>query len=314
MFLFLLFLKLFNLVLGSGNFDSSSTSSTLENHYNLMNTKLLGAIRQRDFRKAEQLVEYNSFLVDQFNEHHFNALLCLYNHFNQDFSTTEFWDFFELLRPSFVNVSGSNTSPLIRAIVVGNMEVFSELLSGHEIGRIVDPIDVFGRTALMYACKIGNVLFINELISLSRISINHKDKEGKTALHYVCEMVGDQTSAYYSSRKFENAKLLIENGARTFRKGPEYYLSNVIDDEQLQNLLESNYSRYEPCIIEDLFPEKIRNIVLSGIFIIFFNLLCSCAQSVLFPQYDSDAILYIFFIIFLGYIFSVLHTDDLRVR
>ena len=57
-----------------------------------------------------------------------------------------------------------------------------------ETKDFIDKVDNFGRTALMYAAKLGSVYAVHHIIRISAASINLKDRFGKTALHYACEM------------------------------------------------------------------------------------------------------------------------------
>jgi hypothetical protein len=300
--------------------------------------RFLRMIQMEEIDEAEKLAGEFPYLVDQFNRDIFKELL---NSFEKEYADKQVrTKFFELLTPSFLDVSASTTTPLIQSITRPNKEVFTALIQIPGIEAIANKVDNFRRTALMYACNSGDFYLVKQLIGMSRESINFKDDFEKTALHYTCEMAGDATDPEYVDTKLYIAKMLIGNGATVSIDGPEYKISSL--DTELADLISSK--RGELVVVEPL-AIKMKKITIASLAVLFvrvfglsqsiayvesalfgllfnnplmlgLNEMCFAFQHLILPQYDlnvnisidsGDAIRDIslnwFFIIFLGYMF-----------
>ena len=61
-------------------------------------------------------------------------------------------ELFELLKPSFRDVSGSKSTPLIHAVIYNNMDIVNALLTMPGTKDFIDKFDNFGRTAFNVRC------------------------------------------------------------------------------------------------------------------------------------------------------------------
>jgi ankyrin repeat protein len=66
----------------------------------------------------------------------------------------------------------------------------------------IDSVDEFGRTALIWACFAENMELINWLIE-NNAKINHQDKKGYSALHFVAQEKNKKAAEYLLSKGSE---------------------------------------------------------------------------------------------------------------
>jgi ankyrin repeat protein len=66
----------------------------------------------------------------------------------------------------------------------------------------IDSVDEFGRTALIWACFAENMELINWLIE-NNADINHQDKKGYSALHFVAQEKKIKATEYLLSKGSE---------------------------------------------------------------------------------------------------------------
>lgn len=102
-----------------------------------------------------------------------------------------------MTKPGRPYKSDPRIEKILFKIEKGENEIVKAQLS--EIG--IDTCDGFRRTALIWAAFSNNTDLLKWLIS-NGANVNHKDKNGYTALHFTGQ-----------ERNFESAKILIENGA-----------------------------------------------------------------------------------------------------
>ena len=176
------------------------------------------------------------FLTEKFNRDIFSELIKCFE--SQDKEET-CWELFEILKPSFFNVSRSTTTPLILAARRNRMELVNALLKLEEVKIIIDKVDEFDRTALMYAAKRGSFFAVKMIVQISAESINVKDFLGKTAIHYACEInpSGIKTSPAEfppfltgdsdpdAANKASIISILMSYGGLIYPNGPEYKLN-----------------------------------------------------------------------------------------
>lgn len=200
---------------------------------------------------VKSYIDQYDYLTQQFNVDIFTGLLKC---FKGKYSIHEdCMEIFELLKPSFLDVSGSISTPLIHAIIYNNLDVTSALLRMPEAKELVDKVDQFGRTALMYAAKWGNYSTVQLILNISTESVNLKDKSEKTALHYACEMIPSikkETLAIElpnwltgapdveADKKKDIFNTIFFNNAAILKEGPEYKLTT--SDYDLSEFITQN--------------------------------------------------------------------------
>lgn len=199
---------------------------------------------------VKNFIDKYDYLTQRFNADIFSGLLTCFRN-KEGSKHDDCMEIFEMLKPSFGDVSESNSSPLIHAIIYGNMEIVNALLTMPEAKEFVDKVDQFGRTALMYAAKSGSEYALAHIIIISAESINLKDRDGKTALHYVCEMnppiskketltfgipkyLSGETD-FEAEKKWKMFRSIFIDGAKILSDGPKYKLSS--SDSQLADFI-----------------------------------------------------------------------------
>lgn len=190
---------------------------------------------------CKEFIEKYDYLTSRFNRDIFEALIYC---FNQKEKHEDCWEIFDMLKPSFSDVSKSTTTPLIMSLRKNNMGIFNALIALDGVKSTVDNVDEFARTALMYAAKRGSFFAVRKIIEVSTNSINKKDFMNKTALHYACEMnpveeckIDSETtsSACDAENKYSIFLTLLHNGAEIDYHGPEFKLSS--EDGALKDLI-----------------------------------------------------------------------------
>ena len=209
------------------------------------------ALMHGDVELAKSFVEKYNYLTSQFNVDIFIGLLQCFN--GQEAHET-CMELFELIKPSFLDVSESSSSPLIHAIIYNNMDVVNALLKMPEAKNFIDKIDRFGRTALMYAAKRGSYYAVLHILQTSEASVNVIDAMGKTALHYACEMNSLKESNTISfqlpnwitgetdvdaTNKLNIFMPIFYAKCNILSNGPEYKL-NSSDDKEISEIIKEH--------------------------------------------------------------------------
>lgn len=117
---------------------------------------------------------------------------------------------FNSLKPSEPIPNSENFSfssyPVIWAVRSGEgQRHFRSLIKPEAINYLFKFVDKDGRTPLMYACKLGNLAVVNEILDACKDSVDFVDRFGMSALHYACTMKENK-----SADKKENAELKLE--------------------------------------------------------------------------------------------------------
>ena len=195
------------------------------------------------------------FLTRHFNRNIFGALLDCFEELYENSDSC--WEIFDLIKPSFADVSRSTSTPLILALRRNRMELFTALINLQSVHDTIDIEDEFARTALMYAAKRGSYNAVKMIIDLSTASINYRDFLGKSVLHYACEMnsisVGIEqpldvnfdilplisgNSVIDASNKAIIFFMLVANGANIEIHDPEFKLN--FQDQYLKYFIRAN--------------------------------------------------------------------------
>lgn len=247
-FILTLLIALFSkIVLGSSVSDETIEINTSDPP--VIKQKLISAIKDAQVSDCRDLITENGYLLSFFNRDIFSAMISC---FDLDGKSEDCWEIFEMIEPSFADVSRSTTTPLIMALRKNKMELFNELMSLESVKKTVDNVDEYARTALMYAAKLGSFFAVRRIIEVSTESVNKKDYMDKTALHYACEMIpidpNDSERKYATaltgevddnvSNKYHIFLALMSNGAKIDFHGPEYKLTS--SDESLKLLIVQN--------------------------------------------------------------------------
>ncbi len=163
------------------------TSSTFESE-SLIKEDFIGAIRSRDVGAASSLVEQNPFLTARFDQSLFTEVLRCYEQENSEIVCEPFY---ELLEPSFADLSQSETTPFIMSIEPNSFPVFNKLVL---IPAYVKVCDSLNRSALVHAVKMGRRYMFARILRYGVLSadeitelLNVRESENKTILHHVCE-------------------------------------------------------------------------------------------------------------------------------
>lgn len=147
--------------------------------------KFMHSIQSGNIAESKVYAEKYNYLTEKFNRNIFSELIKCFESQDKEESC---WELFEVLKPSFFDVSRSTTTPLILAVRHNRMELVAALLKMEDVKNIIDKVDEFDRTALMYAAKRGSYFAVKIILQNSSESVNMKDFMGKTAIHYACEM------------------------------------------------------------------------------------------------------------------------------
>ncbi len=243
-FLFLLLTILITMVFGSSLNGAESTNDDQNGFENdseqpsVIKHKLIYAVAQAQVPECKTFIEKCDYLISRFNRDVFEAMISC---FDLEGKTEDCWEIFEMIQPSFEDVSSSTTTPLIMALRKNKMEIFKALISLDNIKSTVDNVDEFGRTALMYAAKRGSFFAVIKIIDMSTNSIGKKDFMDKTVLHYACEMnpiefceVDSETSCD-ADNKYRIFVTLLHNGAKIDYQGLEFKLNS--EDGFLKELI-----------------------------------------------------------------------------
>lgn len=249
------------------SFDNDSDFS--EKSPEIVKQEFTFALINGNVEEVKSSIEKYDYLTRKFNVDIFVGLLKCFNHKSKHETCMEL---FELLKPSFRDVSGSKSTPLIHAVIYNKMDIVNALLTMPEINVFIDKVDNFGRTALMYAAKLGSFYAVQHIIRISTASINLQDRFGKTALHYACEMnsLRDENSAPTlelpswltgvpnpdSNVKNEIFSMILLNGGNILPDGPEYKLTT--SDSQISKIVTEKGGKV---VIEYTAEDRIAKIV-----------------------------------------------------
>lgn len=195
------------------------------------------SISNAQLDEVKYFSEQYPYLTEKFNRDIFSGLIKCFDLFDNEGTC---WSIFEILAPSFNDVSSSTTTPLILAVRRDKMVLVNALLKLESVKNFIDKVDEFDRSALMYAAKRGKYFAVKRILDISTESVNLKDFLGKTAIHYACEMnpldipvtTGIELPEYLTgstiadaANKTEIIGLLMANGGEIFSDGPEYKLT-----------------------------------------------------------------------------------------
>ena len=92
----------------------------------------------------------------------------------------------EMIRDGAANLNEldpNGDTPLMVAVNRGHIEVVETLI---ELDANVNIANMMGWTALIYACRNGNVAIASTLILNGNVNVNHADTRQMTALMYAC--------------------------------------------------------------------------------------------------------------------------------
>lgn len=232
-----------------------------------MKQNFIFSLMNAQLAQARIYVEKYDYLTNKFNRDIFTGFMkCFDKEDKEDIC----WEIFEILKPSFFDVSRSTTTPLILAIRQNKMSLVNALLKLDEIKSIIDKIDEFERTALMYAAKRGSLFAVKRILDISSASLNFKDFLGKTAIHYACEMnplakteqPQFQFPSYLSGavdtdvdNKSTIVAILMAYGGQISQDGPGYNLNSA--DWELEKLLTDFGGKV---FIEDKVEDMVRHL------------------------------------------------------
>lgn len=226
----------------------------------------ISSIKSGYVAECKVYAEKYEFLTDKFNRDIFSELIKCFE--SQD-KTETCWELFEILKPSFFDVSRSTTTPLILAVRRNRMELVNALLKLEEVKILIDQVDEFDRTALMYAAKRESLFAVQMIVQISVETINAKDFLGKTAIHYACEMNPSAIKTEISSAEFPSfltgdidpdvankdaiISILMAYGGAIYSDGPEYKLTPA--DRKVNDIISDFGGKV---VVE----EKVENIIL----------------------------------------------------
>jgi hypothetical protein len=207
------------------------------------------SIQSGNIAESKVYAEKYEYLTERFNRDIFSELIKCFEGQDKEESC---WELFEVLKPSFFDVSRSTTTPLILAVRRNRMELVAALLKMDDVKKIIDKVDEFDRTALMYAAKRGSYFAVKMILQISSESVNIKDFIGKTAIHYACEMSTShsldsekaviEVPAYLTgavdknvTNKLSIVGIMMNYGGLIFPEGPEYKLTS--SDVELSEII-----------------------------------------------------------------------------
>lgn len=240
-FLFFLFTVLIAMVFGSSLDGAENASDDDQDDFeqpSVIKHKFINAVAHAQVPECKYFIEKYDYLNSRFNRDVFEAMISC---FDLEGRTEDCWEIFEMIQPSFEDVSSSTTTPLIMSLRKNKMEIFKALISLDNVKSTVDNVDEFARTALMYAAKRGSYFAIIKLIEMSTNSIGKKDFMDKTVLHYACEMnlieicKVDSEPSCNADNKYSIFVTLLHNGAKIDYHGPEFKLNS--EDGVLKDLI-----------------------------------------------------------------------------
>ncbi len=178
------------------------------------------SILNRDLEAAKRLAQDNPFLTAQFNADIFSEILKCYA---QEMNQAICEPFYELISPSFTELSKSETTPMIMAVFANSIEVFNKLI---ESSSNLIAKDTYGRTPLMYAARLDREYMMLRMVmyGLDKVEnreelLNVRDKHNKSLLHHICE------SSQTDSEKAEWVRVLKVYGVQVDTNHP--YAANV---------------------------------------------------------------------------------------
>lgn len=113
-----------------------------------------------------------------------------------------------------------------------------ELLKLDNVKDTINSVDIFGRSALIYACKAGSFFAVKIILDISADAINLRDMKLKTALHYACEM-----RPKTSPLEGQNIMTSIKSGQLDLQKIFEYFQVSDADINNKKEIVEFLLSR-----------------------------------------------------------------------
>lgn len=286
----------------------------------------MNSIKNANVAESKVFAEKYEYLTDKFNRDIFSELIKCFEAGDNEETC---WELYEILKPSFLDVSRSTTTPLILAVRRNRMELVNALLKMEGINEIIDNVDEFDRTALMYAAKRGSYFAVKMILQVSSESINVKDFMGKTAIHYACEMiplVNDENTAtklpdFLTGAVDQDVKnkasivaMLMVYGGMIYPESPEYKLTpadvevnELITDFSGRVLIENDSRQIVKRLGQGLaltqglmllnmsgkmsiIAARLVNIFLSNPFMNLLNNLCYHLMQVLLPGIDSNLV------------------------
>lgn len=212
-----------------------SVNENKTNDPHTMKHSFIDAIKTFDFYTMRQLSDDFPYLKSQFNTDIFKAALECYPEDSASISDEEETvcrDLLDVITPSLSNFS-NNRNPLVIAIRNNKAQYFMRFLElskldRDDINKIIDSVDEDGRSALMYASKLGNLALIQAILNISTKSVNLVDRFDRTALHYACTLKENKSGVKKEDRVALKCKiittLIFEGGAEVLESGAKYVL------------------------------------------------------------------------------------------